>query len=171
MQNGEIGRLNCIEATYDRHSSLGAWQYTMPSDISPQTVKWDKYIEGMPWQNFDAQKLFRWRCYQEFGTGVAGDLFVHLLTGIHMITGSKGPTKYNQQDNSASGKMAGMYRMNDIMEYPETEEHPKFLLTLRVNFVSGAGENAYPVYRRFGLMTLGDGNRAIRSFAESSRHR
>lgn len=52
LQNGEIGKLNCIEAVYDRHSSLGAWQYNLPSDISPQTVNWEKYTEGMPRQDF-----------------------------------------------------------------------------------------------------------------------
>ncbi len=158
LQSGEIGRLNCIEATYDRHSSLGAWQYTMPSDISPQAVKWDKYTEGMPRQDFDAQKLFRWRCYREFGTGVAGDLFVHLLTGIHMITGSKGPTKIQSAGQLSFWKDGRDVPdvMTAIMEYPETAEHPKFLLTLRVNFVSGAGEKTLI---RFigdsGVMTLG----------------
>src|SRR4030095_15207475 len=41
---GEIGQLNCIEATYDRQSAIGAWEYTMPTDESPQTVDWDRYI-------------------------------------------------------------------------------------------------------------------------------
>ena len=31
---GEIGQLNCIEAAFDRHSALGAWQYTMTLDAS-----------------------------------------------------------------------------------------------------------------------------------------
>lgn len=158
LQNGEIGKLNCIEAIYDRHSSLGAWQYTLPSDISPQTVNWKKYTEGMPRQDFDALKLFRWRCYREFGTGVAGDLFVHLLTGIHMITGSRGPTKIQSAGQLSFWKDGRDVPdvMTAIMEYPETEEHPKFLLTLRVNFASGAGEKTLI---RFigdaGVMTLG----------------
>lgn len=88
---GEIGQLNCIEATYDRQSALGAWQYTMPTDGSPQTVDWDRYVEGMAKQPYDAKKFFWWRNYKEFGTGVAGDLFVHLLTSIHSIIGSTGP--------------------------------------------------------------------------------
>jgi predicted dehydrogenase len=142
LKNGDIGKLNCIEATYDRHSSLGAWQYTMPSDISSETVNWDRYIAGMPKQPFDANKFFRWRCYKEFGTGVAGDLFVHLVTGIHMIVDSRGPSKIISMGQLSFWKDGRNVPdvMTAIMEYPETKDHPKFLLTLRVNFASGAGE-------------------------------
>src|SRR5580704_6201031 len=44
---GEIGQLSCIEANFDRQSALGAWEYTMPTDGSPETVDWDRYISGM----------------------------------------------------------------------------------------------------------------------------
>ena len=44
---GSIGKLNCVEASFDRQDALGAWEYTMPTDGSPSTVDWDRYIEGM----------------------------------------------------------------------------------------------------------------------------
>src|SRR3990172_13207089 len=43
---GTIGQLNCVEASFDRQDALGAWEYTMPTDGSAQTVDWDRYIEG-----------------------------------------------------------------------------------------------------------------------------
>lgn len=156
---GEIGKLNSIEASIDRHSAMGAWQYTLPNDASPQTVDWDRYIAGLPKQPFDAMKFFRWRNYREFGTGASGDMFVHLLTAIHMITGSKGPARI-----FCSGQLS-MWKdgrdvpdvMNALMEYPETAEHAAFQVNLRLNFASGAGEG----FRvRFigdeGAMELGD---------------
>lgn len=140
-QSGEIGKLNMVNAVYDRQSALGAWEYTMPLDASPQTVDWDRYIEGMAKIPYDAKKFFWWRNYKEFGTGVAGDLFVHLLSGTHVITSSKGPDKIY-----ASGELAYWKDgrnvpdiMTGIMSYPETKEHPAFQLTLQVNFVSGTG--------------------------------
>jgi predicted dehydrogenase len=144
FKSGEIGQLNCIEATYDRQSALGAWEYTMPTDGSPKTVDWDRYLTGMPKQPFDAKKFFWWRNYKDFGTGMSGDLFVHLLTGIHYVTDSKGPSRI-----SSSGQLSYWKDGRDvpdvmvaIMEYPETKEHPAFQLTLRVNFISGGGDTS-----------------------------
>jgi predicted dehydrogenase len=140
-KSGEIGNLNMVNAVYDRQDALGAWEYTMPTDASPETVDWDRYIEGMKKIPYDPKKFFWWRNYREFGTGVAGDLFVHLLSGTHVITDSKGPEKiyasgqlcYWKDGRNVPDLMAG------IMQYPKTPEHSPFQLTLQVNFVSGTG--------------------------------
>ncbi len=140
-KSGEIGKLNMVNAIYDRQSALGAWEYTMPADASPETVDWDRYIAGLPKMPYDPKKFFWWRNYRQFGTGVAGDLFVHLLSGTHVITGSKGPNAI-----FASGQLSYWKDgrdvpdvMTGIMQYAETPEHPAFQLTLQVNFVSGTG--------------------------------
>jgi predicted dehydrogenase len=138
---GEIGKLNMVNAVYDRQSAIGAWEYTMPNDASPGTVDWERYVEGMNKIPFDPKKFFWWRNYKEFGTGVAGDLFVHLLSGTHVITSSKGPYKiyssgqlsYWKDERNVPDVMTG------ILQYPQTEEHPSFQLTLQVNFISGTG--------------------------------
>jgi predicted dehydrogenase len=140
-KSGEIGKLNMVNAIYDRQDALGAWEYTMPTDGSSETVDWDRYIAGMQKIPYDAKKFFWWRNYREFGTGVAGDLFVHLLSGTHVITDSKGPNTifafgqlcYWKDGRNVPDVMTG------IMQYPETKEHPAFQLTLQVNFVSGTG--------------------------------
>jgi len=141
---GEIGKLNCIEATYDRQSAIGAWEYTMPTDGSAETVDWDRYIAGMSKEPYDAKKFFWWRNYKDFGTGMPGDLFVHLLTGIHFVTDSKGPKRI-----FSSGQLCYWKDGRDvpdvttaIMDYPETPEHPAFQVMLRVNFVSGGGDHS-----------------------------
>jgi predicted dehydrogenase len=139
---GEIGQLNCIEASFDRQNALGAWEYTMPTDESSQTVDWDRYIAGMTKMPYDKKKFFWWRNYRDFGTGVAGDLFVHLLSGIHVITGSKGPEKIFSSGQLCFWKDGRDVPdvMTAIMQYPETSELPAFQVMLRVNFVSGLGE-------------------------------
>lgn len=141
-KQGAIGQLNCVEASFDRQDALGAWEYTMPTDGSPKTVDWNRYIEGMKPIPWDAKKFFWWRNYRDFGTGVAGDLFVHLLSGIHLMTDSIGPNQIY-----ASGQLCYWKDGRDvpdvmtaIMHYPESKEHPEFQLMLRVNFVSGLGD-------------------------------
>jgi predicted dehydrogenase len=139
---GTIGQLNCVEASFDRQDALGAWEYTMPTDGSPTSVDWKRYTEGMKNMPWDPKKFFWWRNYRDFGTGVAGDLFVHLLSGIHLVTDSYGPVKI-----FASGQLCYWKDgrdvpdlMTGIMQYPETKEHPAFQVMLRVNFVSGLGD-------------------------------
>jgi predicted dehydrogenase len=141
-KSGEIGKLNMIQASFDRQSALGAWEYTMPTDISTQTVDWDRYIAGTKQIPFDPKKFFWWRNYRDYGTGVAGDLFVHLLSGVHVITGSKGPRKIFSSGQLSYWKDGRDVPdvMTAIMEYPETPEHPPFQLMLRVNFISGEGD-------------------------------
>ena len=57
-QSGEIGKLNMVNAVYDRQSAIGAWEYTMPNDASPETVDWNRYVEEMKKIPFDAKEIF-----------------------------------------------------------------------------------------------------------------
>lgn len=138
---GEIGKLNMVNAVYDRQSSIGAWEYTIPDDASAATVDWDRFIEATEKMAYDPKKFFWWRAFKEVGTGVAGDLFIHLLSGTHFITNSKGPEtifstgqiSYWKDGRNMPDVMAG------VMQYPDSPEHPAYQLTLQVNFISGTG--------------------------------
>lgn len=139
---GAIGQLNSVEAFFDRQDALGAWEYTMPLDSSPQTVDWERYqMLSKNKTAYDEKKFFWWRNYREMGTGVAGDLFVHLLTQLHYITSSKGPAKIFSLGGTTYWKDGRDVPdvMNAILEYPETPQHSAFQVSLRVNFVSGTG--------------------------------
>lgn len=138
---GEIGKLNMVNAVYDRQSSIGAWQYTIPKDASPETLDWDRFIEVTGKMQYDPKKFFWWRAFKEVGTGVAGDLFIHLLSGSHFITNSKGPEtifstgqfSYWKDGRNLPDVMSG------VMQYPDAPEHPAYQMTLQVNFISGTG--------------------------------
>ena len=90
---GAIGKVNMIEAWWDRNSAIGAWQYTVPPDASEATVDWNTFLGKAPKRPYDPLRVFRWRNYQDYGTGVAGDLFVHLFSGMHHVMGVNGPSR------------------------------------------------------------------------------
>ncbi len=138
---GEIGKLNMVNAVYDRQSSIGAWQYTIPKDANAETTHWDKFIEVTEKMAYDAKKFFWWRAFKEVGTGVAGDLFIHLLSGTHFMTNSKGPeTIYSTGQFSYWKDGRNMPDvMSGVMQYPDCKEHDAYQLTLQVNFISGTG--------------------------------
>lgn len=138
---GEIGKLNMVNAVYDRQSSIGAWEYTIPKDANAESTDWERFIEVTGKMPFDSKKFFWWRAFKEVGTGVAGDLFIHLLSGTHLVTNSLGPeTIYStgQFSHWKDGRNLPDV-MSGVMQYGETKAHPAFQLTLQVNFVSGTG--------------------------------
>jgi predicted dehydrogenase len=156
---GAIGDLNLVEAWINRNSPLGAWQYSIPPDASPQTIDWDRFLGRAPKRPFEPVRLFRWRNYRDYGTGIPGDLFVHLFTVIHFVLDALGPTRV-----IASG---GLHHWTDgrdvpdvmvsLYDYPKTSTHPAFTLSLKVNFAEGAGDNtAFRFVGPDGVITIGD---------------
>lgn len=145
LKDGAIGKLNYAEGFWARMSPFGAWQYPIPADASAKTVDWDAYLAHAPKRAFDPLRFFRWRNYKDYGTGVSGDLFVHLFSSLHFVTGSIGPEKimatgglrYWKDGREVPDIMLGMF------DYPENETHPAFNLSLRVNFVDGTGGTNY----------------------------
>lgn len=148
---GAIGKLNMVEAWLDRDTAIGAWQYSVPPDASPATVDWDRFLGNAPKRPFEAVRFFRWRNYQDYGTGVAGDLFVHLLSGLHTVTGSLGPNRIMSSGGLRYWKDGRDVPdvMLAILDYPAQTAHPDFSLSLRVNFKSGIGGE------RFGFRFIG----------------
>lgn len=145
LKQGAIGTLNYAEAFYARMSPEGAWQYNIPDDASLATVDWTRYLANAPKRAFDPLRFFRWRNYRDYGTGVSGDLFVHVFSSLHYITGSVGPNKimatgglrYWKDGREVPDIMLGTF------DYPDTKVHPAFNLSLRVNFVDGTGGTNY----------------------------
>ena len=161
IASGAIGDVLLIEAFINRNTPMGAWQYTIPPDASPQTVDWDRFVGSAPKRPFDATRFFRWRNYQDYGTGVAGDLFVHLLSGIHFVLGSLGPTRvmtggglrYWHDGRDVPDVMLSVY------DYPKTDKHAAFNLFLKVNLADGGSDETSEF--RFagteGILTIGRG--------------
>ncbi|OIN59148.1 Gfo/Idh/MocA family protein [Arsenicibacter rosenii] len=143
VQAGDIGAINYIESNSDRFNAIGAWNYSIPTDASPQTLDWDRFLGDAPKRPFEAARFFRWRNYRDYGTGVAGDLFVHLITGVHFVTNSMGPNRIYSSGNLAYWKDGRDVPdvMTSVMDYPKSDQHEAFQMVLRVNFANAGKIN------------------------------
>jgi predicted dehydrogenase len=159
IEAGAIGEINLVEAWVDRNSAIGAWQYSIPPDASPATIDWDRFIGRAPKRPFEPVRLFRWRNYRDYGTGVGGDLFVHLFSGLHFILGSNGPTRvyttggirFWKDGRDVPDVMLGLY------DYPAHGKYPAFNVSLRVDFKDGGTENqGFRFIGSEGVLTLGN---------------
>lgn len=135
---GAIGKLNMVTARWDRNSSMGAWNYTVPPDASTETCDWPRFLGTAPKIPFNAEHFFQWRKWNAYGSGVAGDLFVHLFSGTHFVTGAHGPTQ-----GMATGALRfwndGRDALDVVLGLFDYREG--FNLSLRVNFVDGGEES------------------------------
>jgi predicted dehydrogenase len=145
LADGAIGDINYAEGFWARNSPVGAWQYAIPKDASTKTVDWKRYISNTTDREFDALRFFRWRNYLDYGTGMSGDLFVHLFSSLHFITNSLGPNqisamgglRYWKDGREVPDVLLGMF------QYPDSDQHPGFNLSLRCNFVDGTSGGTY----------------------------
>ena len=109
---GAIGELFEVELSLGRNDPTGAWEYPPPPDLSPANLDWDTWLGTAPKKAFDPLTFARWRCWKEYGTGVAGDLMVHLISGMIFVTG------LNQAPNSAYA-LGGIVRWKDGRNMPD----------------------------------------------------
>jgi predicted dehydrogenase len=135
--SGALGEVFLMEGYSDRNSPSGAWIYPIPPDANEQTIDWNAFLGEAPKRPFDAARFFRWRCFADYGEGLAGDLFVHLLSGMYFISGT------NQAPLRAQTS-GGLFRWKDGREFPDVIEtlydFPNFRIILRCNLNNQGGE-------------------------------
>jgi predicted dehydrogenase len=130
LAKGIIGELNLVEGSLGRNDPTGAWEYPPPFDLSLQTLDWETWQGTVPKREFDAKLFARWRCWKEYGTGVAGDLLVHLVSGMNYMLG------WNEPPARATAA-GGILRWNDGRNMPDVQaviyEYGKIPVYLRLN--------------------------------------
>lgn len=131
IANGAIGDLNLVEGSLGRNDPTGCWEYPPPPDLSPSNLDWDTWQGTVPKVPFNPKIFARWRCWKEYGTGVAGDLLVHLVSGMNFMLGWNEPPKK-------------VMSMGGILRWPDGRNMPDVHATL-------FQYEKYPVYLRLNL--------------------
>jgi predicted dehydrogenase len=114
FDEGAVGDLLQVELQLGRNSPGGAWQYPVPPDLSTTTLDWETWQGTVPKKPFDPIAFSRWRGFHEYGTGMAWDLMVHLLSGMQCITG------INAVPDQAYS-VGGIYRWKDGRNMPDVQ--------------------------------------------------
>ncbi len=94
FQSGALGKTPLVRMYIDRTSANPEWKFytnyninEMPKDAGPDTIDWNRFIANASKRPFDAERFFKWRCWWEYGTGIAGDLLSHLWDSVNMVVG------------------------------------------------------------------------------------
>jgi predicted dehydrogenase len=169
ISQGMLGDLMLVEGWLGRNDPTGAWQYPPPFDLSPRNVDWDTWLGDAPKRPFDPIVFARWRCWKEYGTGVAGDLLVHLISGMMFMLGINEPPKQasavggirhwkdgrNMPDVHSTvyyyGDLPVYMRLNLATDMPEVYrfQGSKGLLEVTgtsITYLPQSGKDSYPSY-------------------------
>ncbi|HUZ46233.1 MAG TPA: Gfo/Idh/MocA family oxidoreductase [Terriglobia bacterium] len=151
MQQGVIGDVCLVESSMGRNSPCGAWRYAIPPNLSPQTVNWTTWLGSAPKRPFSKERFTRWRCWEDYGEGISGDLFIHSLTGIHCAMDVKAPPK-------RAATMGGLFRWHDGRDFPDVMttvyDYANFRAMLRVTLNTSESE-VYRFMGTHGILEMG----------------
>src|SRR2546427_3217212 len=150
VNKGALGDLMLVEGSLGRNDPTGAWEYPPPPDLSPQTLDWDTWQGTVPKRPFDPKIFARWRCWKEYGTGLAGDLLVHLISGMLFMTGMNQPP-------TQAASVGGIRRWKDGRNMPDVHVviyyYGNLPVTMRLNLGTEAPES-YRFHGSKGLMEV-----------------
>jgi len=141
VKSGAIGKVNLVEAAFTSGPRRAC---RIPEGFSPADVWWDRYIQYAPKVPFEPSRFFCWRTWKDYGTGIAGDLFVHVLSSLQYIMDAQGPEKvYTTGDKDGVGDTP--YIMLGYFDYPARNGMDAFKAALTANYADG-------VSRKWGSM-------------------
>jgi len=136
VQNGAIGKVNFIEGAF---TSAPRRACRIPEGLAPADIWWDRYIQNVRKVPFEPSRFFCWRNWKDYGTGIAGDLFVHVLSSLQYIMDSPGPQKvYTTGDIDGVGDTP--YIMLSYFDYPARNGSDAFKVALTANYADSVSK-------------------------------
>lgn len=142
IQAGVIGRVNFVEAQFTS-TPRALSQFVPPADASEGTIWWNRFLGNAPKHEFDPKRFFQWRNWSDYGTGLAGDLFVHVLASIHYIMNASGPEKV-YATGGIRHYIDGSRDTPDIIlayfDYPDKNNMGAFTVSLGANCIDGVSK-------------------------------
>ncbi len=120
FKTGSLGKVTLVRSCYDGGGQYPHWKFyasdydthTMPADATPEHIEWKRFVANAPKREFSAERFFTWRCYWDYGTGLAGDVMSHMWDATNMIMGLGIPEYVSAQ--------GGLYMYKQERDVPDT---------------------------------------------------
>jgi predicted dehydrogenase len=117
VQSGLLGKVVMSHNSWDRNTIEGEWNYKIDPEAGPNAegdnhIDWDMWLGDAPKVPYDPEHYFRFRKYWDYSSGVATDLFYHLMT---MLSTSWGESEFPTR----ASHVGGIWQFKD-REVPDT---------------------------------------------------
>jgi predicted dehydrogenase len=164
---GILGPITLVESTTNRNTPWGAWVWDIHEKGSPQTIDWAQFEGPAPTKvPFSLERFFRWRCWFDYGTGLAGDLLSHEYDGVNQILQIGIP-----KSCVASG---GIYYFKDGRDVPDTfqavYEYPDRDLTFVYSATLANGRDRGLVFMGHDASMRVSGSLSVQADYDSTRY-
>lgn len=153
VASGKLGVVYLVDVVHHVGTSIDSWRSPFPPDASPASIDWDLYQQAAQRKHaFDLARFFNWRCYWDYGSGVAADALIDQVTAVQWIMGGASP-----QLLSVSG---GNYRWHDGRETPDVLHadfaYPTFALHLACAMTTASYSKAVTISGSNATLILRD---------------
>ncbi len=158
---GLIGQVTQVEGQFSSPPQA-LRSFVAPDGVTAQNIWWDRFLGNAPKRAFDAQRFWNWRNWSDYGTGVAGDLFVHVIASTHFIMGASKPENvystggiryYTDGSRDTPDVLLG------YLDYPDVQKKGAFTLSLSANQADGVskkwGSTDFAIKGTGGILNVG----------------
>jgi predicted dehydrogenase len=163
-----LGPITLVQSTTNRNSPWGAWVWDIHKDGNPRTIDWAQFEGPAPHKvPFSLERFFRWRCWYDYGTGLAGDLLSHEYDAVNQVLQIGIP-----KSCVASG---GIYYFRDGRDVPDVfqavYEYPDRGLTFMYSATLANGYDRGLTFMGHDATMRVGGTLSVTAEGESSRYR
>ncbi|MBD3268428.1 hypothetical protein GF373_17310 [bacterium] len=111
VRTGRYGNRPRGQNNWRWYGWYGHFERPNPKDVI-RDLDWQRWLGNAPQRPFNMEHFWHWRCYWNYGTGVAGDLLSHELDFVQYILG------YGVPDTCVSSGLNAL--LKDGREVPDT---------------------------------------------------
>ena len=100
IDSGALGKVTYVTLNHSRNKPVGrkrGWfvpgPEDFPTDLTPERLDWNRFLGSAPKHPWAPERYLAWRCFWDYGTGLAGDMQSHVIDLTNQLLGMGIPEK------------------------------------------------------------------------------